>query len=54
MEHLSSGYKDHPNQHKNGHKLQDQTGHSTMSLIESQWKLRQPHDQNFARDGKPL
>ena len=25
-----------------------------MNLMESQWKLRQQHDQNFPMQGKPL
>ena len=28
-------------------KLCDETGHPVLSLLESQWKLRQQHDQNF-------
>ena len=27
MEHLSNDHEDHPNQHKNSHKLCDETGH---------------------------
>ena len=42
-----------PNQHENSHKLCDETGHSIVSLTESQWKLRQQHDQNFPMKGKP-
>ena len=40
----SNDYKDHPNQHKNSHKLCDQTGHNVVNLMESQWKLRQQWD----------
>ena len=47
MEHLSNDHEDHPNQHKNSHKLYDKTGHPIVNLMESQWKLRQQHDQNF-------
>ena len=47
MEHLSNDRKDHPNQHKNSHKLCDETGHPVVNLMESQWKLRQQWDQNF-------
>ena len=47
MEYLSNDRKDHPNQHENSHKLRYETGHSVVSLFESQWKLRQQHDQNF-------
>ena len=54
MEHLSNDHKDHPNQHKNSHKLYDETGHPIVNLMESQWKLRQQHDQNFPMEGKPL
>ena len=44
MEHLSNDHEDHPNQHENSHKLCDETGHTVLSLLESQWKLRQQHD----------
>ena len=54
MEHLSNYHKDHPNQHKNRHKPHNETGHPVLSLLESQWKLRQQHDQNFPMEGKPL
>ena len=54
MEHLSNDHEDHPNQHKNSHKLCDETGHPIMNLTESQWKLRQQHDQNFPMEEKPL
>ena len=53
MEHLSNDHKDHPNQHKNSHKLCDETGHPIVNFMESQWKLRQ-YDQNFQMEGKPL
>ena len=46
MEYLWNDYEDHPNQHENNHKLCDETGHPVLSLPESQWKLRQKHDQN--------
>ena len=52
MEHLSNDHKDHPNQPKNSHKLCDETGNLVLSLTESQWKLRLPHDQNFPKEGK--
>ena len=32
-------------QHENSHKLYDQMGHPVVNLMESQWKLRQKHDQ---------
>ena len=41
MEHLSNDHDDHPNQQENGHKLCDETGHTVLSLKESQWKLTQ-------------
>ena len=47
-------HEEHPNQHKNSHKLCDETGHPVLTLLESQWKLRQQHDQNFPVEGKPL
>ena len=54
IEHLSNDHGDRPNQHENSHKLRNETGHSVSSLMESQWKLRQPCDQNFPIEGKPL
>ena len=54
MEHLSHDHKDHPSQHKNGHKLWDETEYPVLDLLESQWKLRQQNDQNFSIEGKPL
>ena len=54
MEHLSNYLEDHPNQHKNSHKLCDEMGHLIVNLMESQWKLRKQYDQNFAMEGNPL
>ena len=54
MEHLSNEYKDNPNEHKNSHKLFDEMGHPIVNLMESQWKLRQQHGQNFPMEEKPL
>ena len=54
MEHLSNDHEDHRNQHKNSHKLWDETGHPVVNLMQSQWKLRQQHDQNFTMEEKPL
>ena len=54
MEHLLNDHTDHPNQHKNSHKLCDEMGHPSVDFMESQWKLRQQHDQNLAVEGKPL
>ena len=53
MEHPSNEHEDHPNQHENSHKLCDETGNPVLSLLESQWKLRQ-HDQTFPIERKPL
>ena len=54
MEHLSNDHKDHSNQHENSHKPRNETRYPVLSLLESQWKLRQQHDQNFPMEGKPL
>ena len=54
MEHLSNDHLDHPNQHKNSHKLCNKTGHTVVNLMESEWKLTQQNDQNFPMEGKPL
>ena len=52
MKHLSNDHKDHPNQHENSHERFNETGHPIPT--ESQWKLRQPHDQSFPMEEKPL
>ena len=52
MEHLSNDHEDHPNQHKNSHKLCNETAHLVLSLLESQWKLRQ--QQEFPNGGKAI
>ena len=54
MEHLSNDQEDHPNQHMNSHKPCDETRHPGLSLLESQWKLRQQHDQDFPVEEKQL
>ena len=54
MEHLSNDHKDRANPHKNSHKLCYKTGHPIVSLMESQWKLRQQYDQNFPYGGKVI
>ena len=54
MAHLSNDHKNRPNQYENSHKLCDKTGHSIVNLMESKWKLKQDHDQNFPMEGKPL
>ena len=36
------------------HNLCNKTGHPVVNLMESHWKLRQKHDQNFPMEGKPL
>ena len=53
MEYLSNDHKDHPNQ-QNSLKLQNETGHPILSLMEGQWNLRQEHNQNFPLHGKLL
>ena len=35
------------NQHKYGHNLCNETRNPVLSLLESQWKSRQQHDENF-------
>ena len=47
MEHLSNDCEDRPNQHENSHKLCDEMGHATVTMMESQWKLRQQHGQSL-------
>ena len=54
MEHLSNDQEDRSNQHKNSHRLCDETGCLAVSLTETQWKLRQQHDQNFPMEEKAL
>ena len=54
MRHLSNDHKDSPNQHKNSHKPCNEMGHTAVNMMESQWKLRQQHDQNFPMKGKSL
>ena len=54
MEHLSIDHEDHPNQHENSHKLCDERGHPVVNLMESQWTLRQQHDQNLPVEGKAI
>ena len=53
MEHLSNDHEDHSSQRENIHKLCDETGQPILSLLESQWKLRQQR-QNFPMKGRPL
>ena len=54
MEHLSNDLEDRPNQDENSHKLCDEVEHPVVNLMESNWKLRHQHDQNFPMGGKPL
>ena len=54
MEHFSNDQEEHPNQHENNHKLWSEMGHSVLSLVESQSKLRQEYDQKFLMVGKTL
>ena len=42
------------NQNENSHKVSNETGHPVGNMMESQWKLRQQHHQNFPMEGKPL
>ena len=51
MEHLSNDHEDRPNRHEISHKLCVGKGHLLLRLNESQWKLRQQHDQNFPKEG---
>ena len=54
MDYLSNDHEDHPNQHENSHKPGNETGHPVLSLLESQLKPRQQHDQNFLKEGNPM
>ena len=54
MEHLSNGHEDNPNQHENSHRLHNETRHTVVNLMESQWKLGQQPDQNFLNGGKAI
>ena len=45
LQHFSNDYKEHSNQHKNGHKPYNETGHTVLTLMVSKWKLIQQHDQ---------
>ena len=45
--------EDHPNQHKNSLKISDELS-IVLSFLESRWKLRQQHNQNFPTERKPL
>ena len=54
MEHFSNDHEDCHNQHKNSCKQCDEIWHPVMNIMESKWKLRQQHDQNFPMNGKPL
>ena len=54
MEHFSNDHEDPHNQHENIHKQCHEMGHPVVNMMESQWKLRQQHDQNFPMEEKPL
>ena len=53
MENLSNDNEGCPNRNENSHKLISKTG-PVLSLMESQWKLRQQNDQNIPMEWKPL
>ena len=53
MGHVSNDHKHHSNQHKNSHKLCNETGHPIFSLMESQWKLTQTWSE-FPNEGKVI
>ena len=50
MEHPSYDHEDHPDYHKNCHKLYQEMGHPVLRLTEK-WKQ---NDQNFPVEQKPL
>ena len=54
MEDLSKDHIDCPNQQEDSYKQCDEMGSPVVNIMESQWKLKQQHDQNFAVEGKPL
>ena len=54
MEHLSHDHQDRPNQQENSHKLCNEMRNPVVNMMEGKWKLRQQHDQNFAKEEKPL
>ena len=54
MEHLSNDLEDCPSQYENSHKQCYEMGHPVVNILESQWKLRQQHDQNFPMEGKAI
>ena len=54
MEHLSNVHQDRPNLHENSHKLYDETRNPVVNMMESQWKLKQQHDETFPMEVKLL
>ena len=54
MEPLPNDYKDCPNQYMNNHKLCNEMGNPDLSLMESQWNLRQEYFQISLTDAEPL
>ena len=44
-------HEDRRKQHENNHKQCNETGHPVVNMMESQWKLKQQHDQNFLLEG---
>ena len=51
MEHFLNDHQDCPIQHENSHKKCNETEHPVVNMMESQWKLRQQHDQTFPMEG---
>ena len=54
MEQLSNDHKDHPNEHENKHKVCDETEHSIVNLMESQWKLSETTTSEFPNGRKAI
>ena len=54
MKNLSDDHRYCLSQHELTQKLCSKMGSPAFYLTESQWKLRQQHNQNFPMEGKPL
>ena len=52
MERLSNDHEGRPSQHENSHRLWYETGLPVLSLLESQWKLKQQHNLNFPLESR--